>query len=901
MNDTSFISPLVGVSLLALVSAPPALAVAEHQPEADQPADGGGAEDRSGDRLNSTELDTAPQPEETVSHAVDTAHSGAADADRRHRAVDTVDRAYDAALIRTDIELDTEHDAERSLLEDESVQESLDADRVQRLRAFFDQFAPEDGDEAPAPLVRLREVGNRIAESGSTQLHLQPYVPAPEWIDAMELLADDDCDDALEKATELMGPAEVHADGEPGVAYAFARMKMCSSNADHRAEGRAMMRDLADIPSPIGRLASRQLGGATSAEYDDGATSISGHLSAARSRAADGDVDGALADLNRFRDQLDRGWHRHRVRLTEARILEDAGRIDEAALAYRAVYRKTSGWRASDRIASRIEDAEDRLGRTIITFGDRVDRIRALISRGRYRQAREVSRENVDIRGVSGREVRGWTRFRQGLQNERQRNRERAVEQFEEADDLIEDEAVRPRLYFGWARAERRTGGDEHAVELYDRICEEYPGHRLCTSALYEAGRLLQYRNRHDEARQRFERLATFHPFHDRAPNALWRYAFSAYLQGDHEDALAPLETIVDHYGDIEDSSELTAGLRATYWLGVNHLELGNETEARLWLQRAIDDGPLTWYGRLAVERMRDTGLRARVPRPITQLTQSEIEDLANIRIPDNPRLAPAAELARVGLYQEALQEVRDQLDVHPAPEGGTQLRAALHLAVDEPHWAHWIMKSVIDESGPTHSSLHDWGLAFPLNYFELSHRYGDRYGVSPHLVHAIMRQESGFRPEVASPAGAIGLMQLMPGTARYTSRNFFDEGRLSRSQILDEETNVRLGTVYIRVHLAHASGHTPLALAGYNAGPASLQSWFDRYGDRQVDAWVESITFNETRGYVRKVMTSYITYQGLYGDGELPDIKLEMPDELRDWGEVPEVEDDEPISMVVN
>lgn len=140
-----------------------------------------------------------------------------------------------------------------------------------------------------------------------------------------------------------------------------------------------------------------------------------------------------------------------------------------------------------------------------------------------------------------------------------------------------------------------------------------------------------------------------------------------------------------------------------------------------------------------------------------------------------------------------------------------------------------------------------------------------------------------------------------MPGTARYTARTFFEDHSLTNRQILDEQTNVRLGTMYIRIHQAHAADDTPMALAGYNAGPASLQSWFDRYGDRQLDAWVESITFAETRGYVRKVMTSYITYKGLYGDGDLPELNLDLPDELRDWGEVPELDEpEEPVSMLM-
>ena len=844
-------------------------------------------------------VDAAPdEAPSAIEIAVDNARHQADRGSGGQRAGAAVERAHDAALIRTDIELDAEFGADESLLDDKTVRDSLDGERVARLRAFFERFSAETDEETPTPLVRLREVGNRIAQSTSSHLPLQPYIPDPSWQEAMALLADDECDEALETATDVLGPPEVHIDGEPAVAYAFARMKECSDDAD--GDGRAILRELADDPSPISRLARRELGRSTQT-IDDGALDVSGYIRRAKQRADRGEVDAALADLRDFRQDLSRGWHRHQVRFAEAEILEEADRLDEAAMAYRAIYRKTSGWQSSDGIASRIERAEDRLDRTIITFGDRVDRMRALISRSRFRQARAVSRENAQLRGVGGAEIRGWTRYRQALQNERQRNRKRAAEQFEEAADLVADPAIRPRLYFGWARALRRTDGDTEAIELYDRICEEFRDHRLCEQSMYESGRLHQYRNRHDEARKRFSRLVSYHPFSEHVPDALWRYALSAHLQGDYENAISPLETIVAHHGEIQDASELTIGLKARYWIGVNHLKNGDKERAHRWLQETIDEGPMTWYGRLAVSRLEDAGISPRVPAPTASLTREDVEEFATLRVPDNPRLETAAQLTRLGLYEEALAEVRSQLNVHPAPEGATRLRAALHLAVDEPNWAHWIMKSVIDESGPTHRSLRDWGFAFPLDYFELSHQYGDKFGVSPHLVHAIMRQESGFRPTVSSPAGAMGLMQVMPGTARYTARTFFEEQNLSRAQILDEETNVRLGTMYIRIHEAHASDQTPLALAGYNAGPAPLQSWFERYDDRELDAWVESITYRETRGYVRKVMTSYITYKGLYGEGDMPRIDLELPDELRDWGEVPEVDEDEPVSMVVN
>jgi soluble lytic murein transglycosylase len=408
--------------------------------------------------------------------------------------------------------------------------------------------------------------------------------------------------------------------------------------------------------------------------------------------------------------------------------------------------------------------------------------------------------------------------------------------------------------------------------------------------------------NDHQAARDKFAEVVGLFPDSEKVPDALWRGAFSAYLLGDYEAAQAPLEHIIAHYPEVQDASELTIGLKASYWLGVAKLKNGEHASAATQLQKTVDRGPLTWYGRLAASRLEGMGEDVVVSIPKSRLTVDTLQDLTTLRIPEHKRLEVAAEYVRLGLYEDAIEELRDQVGLHPVPERAHQMLAGVYLANERPDKAHWMMKRHVAESGPTYHTMRDWGTAFPINYMELAHKYGSKYNVSPFLVQAIIRQESGFRPKVSSYAGAMGLMQLMPGTARYTQRQFAKGGHLSRSDIVDPEQNIKLGTMYIRIHTAFAADRVPMALAGYNAGPAPLESWFDRYGKREVDAWVESITYREARGYVRKVFTSYVAYSGLYGDGTLPKIEIEMPEDMRDWGDVPEVnkiEEGEPVSWV--
>ena len=154
--------------------------------------------------------------------------------------------------------------------------------------------------------------------------------------------------------------------------------------------------------------------------------------------------------------------------------------------------------------------------------------------------------------------------------------------------------------------------------------------------------------------------------------------------------------------------------------------------------------------------------------------------------------------------------------------------------------------------------SRHDFSLRYPTLYkteFEAAAR---EYGVDAALLFAIARQESRFLPDIVSSAGAQGLMQLMPGTARWVARQL-GENAYRSAQINDIQTNTRFGAFYFRYWLERLDSQ-PLAAAAYNAGPGRAQAWRP---PTPLDgaAWVESIPFNETRDYVKKGLANAMFY----------------------------------------
>jgi soluble lytic murein transglycosylase-like protein len=155
------------------------------------------------------------------------------------------------------------------------------------------------------------------------------------------------------------------------------------------------------------------------------------------------------------------------------------------------------------------------------------------------------------------------------------------------------------------------------------------------------------------------------------------------------------------------------------------------------------------------------------------------------------------------------------------------------------------------------------WRRAFPRPHWEVVRRFAAQQGVDPYFIFAIMREESRFFTSAYSHAGAKGLMQLMPSTARMIAqRNGLD---YDEDQLHTPKLNIPIGTIYLKRVLERFDGNPLYAAAAYNAGPRAVQRWVNRYGQLPLDEFVERIPFGETQRYVKRVFLSYIVYTKLY------------------------------------
>lgn len=280
------------------------------------------------------------------------------------------------------------------------------------------------------------------------------------------------------------------------------------------------------------------------------------------------------------------------------------------------------------------------------------------------------------------------------------------------------------------------------------------------------------------------------------------------------------------------------------YWKARALLATGRAADAQALLSPiARDPG---FYGQLAAEEL---GL---VP---VDIAANHTPDDAELQSAENdPGLQRALRLYRLGMRYEGALEWRWTTRGYD----DKQLLAAADIAKR----IGWYERSI--DTAERTREVHDFALRYPSPFRDVVSSRTRQAGLDEAWVYGLMRQESRFVVDAKSAAGARGLMQLMPATARHVARRMGLSGR-NRHQATAVETNVNMGTYYLRQLLDSLDNHPMLASAAYNAGMSRARDW---RADRPLEGaiYVESIPFTETRDYVRKVMSNTTHYARLFG-----------------------------------
>ncbi|MCA9581564.1 MAG: transglycosylase SLT domain-containing protein [Myxococcales bacterium] len=433
-----------------------------------------------------------------------------------------------------------------------------------------------------------------------------------------------------------------------------------------------------------------------------------------------------------------------------------------------------------------------------------------------------------------------------------------------------------PALYL-IARTLSKMGRYGEAIEIYDRVEPEAPGHRLADDALFRSALSAIEQGNVDEARTRLALAANRYPDGDMRHEARFRAAFLAWQAGDKEEALALLEGAL---ADPDPTPAEGQEGRAEYWRSRVLLDLGHREEALFGFEQIALAHPLSYHAQLAVARLR--ALEERRAQSVLRAWQGERQE--KVTFPDselttNPAFARAVTLLRLGDDRYAARELASlgMLDRDSDPQT-LWLTAALYSHAGFTTEALEIARRKIHgfrRTPPVGHGYARWRYAYPSPYAEIIDKASDAHGVPAAFVRAVAREESSFNPRAVSPAKAYGLVQLIRPTAKRWGAEI---GVPARPEDLREpENNIPIGTRFMRFLKDRFDGQLAVIPAGYNAGPYAADRWLRERADFEVDAWIEAIPYDETRRYSRRVLQSYGIYQWL-DEGQLPALSLSLP-----------------------
>ena len=656
-------------------------------------------------------------------------------------------------------------------------------------------------------------------------------------------------------------------------AEALSQYLQFAEGADRRELG------LTELRRAMALQASGNQAGALAA-YDTAASLLPGFsdwisLWAAELSAAAGDTAATrarLADLDATLAAR-RGW---RLPIRAALAAEDrrgALRIAERAAGYLdAASDRATAWRIAGDIHADLRDTtaaraawtraiEASIGsQAAVEAARQLSTVRGLTSADRLRIGRVFLRHGNRERGIAALEAYlASASPPPATRDEVELELGRALFAAARYDDAItrmttlgartQSERIASEALYLAARSRYRDGDREGAITLLRRIGDAYPAHAAAVRANFLVADLAHDVDDMETARAFYHRAIQSGPDINEAGHAMMRLAGIAYQGGD----LVGAERIFDDY--LTKYPEGRRAQQAAYWSGKTKLEAGRSDAGRTLLARAAGMDPLTWYGMRAAELIGRSSLDGMhlEPAPAT---------------PEPLRSEVAAAIARIDLLRElgrddAVSIEIDRIKRHFATRDGalyliaeslnargmtvTGIRLGWEIYADEGAWNRRLLRII-----------------YPFPYQDLILTEAPEKGLDPFLVAGLIRQESMFDADIASGAGAKGLMQIMPETGASLARGArirdWDEDMLERPEI-----NIHLGTTYFAQMLARYGDRVGPALAAYNAGPMRVQRWrsFPEYSDDEL--FMERIPFDETRDYLKKVQQNARIYRFLY------------------------------------
>lgn len=420
-----------------------------------------------------------------------------------------------------------------------------------------------------------------------------------------------------------------------------------------------------------------------------------------------------------------------------------------------------------------------------------------------------------------------------------------ALGEFRAIRETTEDERIGARNLDVWAQMRRRQALPAQEATLRRWLLEEYPGSAEAAEVVWSRGSYAESQGRFDEALGHYRFLTENAGSLARAGEARMRSGQIHLRRANPAAAAAVFEQYVEDFPDGRRWQE------ASYWAGRTRLELGDTATGRSHLMRVLRQ-PIEYYAVMSADLLG-------VPYSV---------DLPEGPAPVEPGWLTEG-LGRLDLLTEAgleggAEDEIDRLRDRAAGERVVLLRLAEAL-IERGRSIEGINLgwSILEDDGTWDRRL--LRVAYPFPYEELVRREAAEWGIDVFLMAAIIRQESAFKADIVSRAGAIGLMQVMPPTGAQLARAHGPRG-FTEESLTKPEVNLHLGAAFFVDMSRRYDDDLPLVLSAYNAGPTRATRWRTYPEASDPLRFTERIPILETRGYVKSVRRNLGLYRALYG-----------------------------------
>ena len=440
----------------------------------------------------------------------------------------------------------------------------------------------------------------------------------------------------------------------------------------------------------------------------------------------------------------------------------------------------------------------------------------------------------------------------------------------------IDEDRGAKSLYIAGKALERKKAWAD-AARHFQLIPELYPAHSMADDGYALAGIAWQIAGEPERALELWTRQVDEYPTGDLAAEGFWRLAWISWLDGDTDAAIRHAERMI---WQVPFESDPVHVMAASYWAArwriqpdradpaARHPDPARVALGIDQLAQLCRDHPTRFYSLLAAARLYEVA-----PERVSGLQRPAPSGVEGLEVRadwlNQPAVQRALALTRLGLVGEAMVELDSAQLGEPLP--GEEALTAWIIEQRNPFEAHdRLHKYLLGRPASTLGRDRDTILqtAYPDHYWDLVQEATDGYGYDGRIFHALVREESSFNVQIVSWAGAKGLSQLMPATAKQVAGWLGIS--VNRTTIFDPLTNLRIGSRYLEYLRGLFDDNMVLAVPAYNAGEGNVGKWLKATDNPPTDEFVESIPIRETRHYVKRVLGTYQLYHSLYGDGPL-------------------------------